>query len=70
MCESLVRLPLDVKDWKVSEVIDRGPGHYYRFQVRGENLNHHDGCPDRRFTWDVPTMDENRYDTSEAKVKR
>ena len=41
MCDDCKRMLRNVpaQDWKVTELEDRGPGHYYRFRVDGENLN-------------------------------
>jgi hypothetical protein len=54
------------KDWKLSRIEDRGPGEYYRFRVTGENLNWPEGHRERPFTWDVPDIDDARYDTTDA----
>jgi hypothetical protein len=54
------------KDWKLLTVHDRGPGHYYRFAITGLNLNWRPEARDYRFSWSVPSIDDPRYDTSEA----
>lgn len=54
------------KDWILSRVADRGPGRFYRYRVAGENLNFPVGHPNRQFTWDVPMIDEDRYDLTNA----
>lgn len=51
-----------VKDWVVTSIVDRGPGHYYRYQVTGINMNHPEGHSDRAFSWSVPSIDDDRYD--------
>jgi len=55
--------PVPAKDWLVTELIDRGEGAFYRYAVRGVNLNHPACSPDREFAWSVPTLSE-RYDLS------
>ena len=55
-----------VKDWRLIAIVDRGPGQYYRFQVRGENLNFAEDHPDRHFSWSVRDIDNPRYDTANA----
>jgi hypothetical protein len=55
------------KDWRLTLVVDKGPGHFYRFHVEGVNLNVPD--PDEyghRIYWDVPTLDDYRYDLFDA----
>jgi len=54
------------KDWRLIAIVDRGPAHYYRYQVRGENLNYAEGAPDRQFSWSVRDIDDPRYDTANA----
>lgn len=53
---------IPAKDWLVTELVDRGPGHYFRFQVSGENLNYPPTHRDRRFSWSVVNVDDARYD--------
>lgn len=54
-----------MKDWRVHFYSDRGH-QYYRYRVSGENLNRPETHPDRWFSWEVPTLDEDRYDMSNA----
>lgn len=68
MCDRCLLMVRDApaSDWKVSHVLDRGAGHYYRYQVTGENLNWPEGLPEREFVWSVPSIDDPRYDLSTA----
>lgn len=59
--------PVPAKDWKVHKVTDRGCG-IYRYRVEGENLNFPPCHPDRRFSWDVPSIADERYDLSSVQV--
>lgn len=54
------------RDWVLAAVYDRGPGHFYRYQVSGINLNFPPCHPSHTFTWSVPNIDDERYD--KAKV--
>jgi hypothetical protein len=54
------------KDWVVNVIVDRGPGIYYRYWLRGVNLNYPSDAYDREFSWSVPTLDDPRYDLSNA----
>lgn len=40
-------------DWLVHEVVDHGPSTFYRYSVRGENLNFPEGSAERHFAWSV-----------------
>ena len=53
-------------DWVLSEIYDKGPGHYHRYRVEGVNLNYPPCHPSRRFIWSVPSVDDPRYDKSAA----
>jgi hypothetical protein len=54
------------KDWVIKTIVDRGPGLYYRYHVRGTNLNYPPEASEREFAWSVPTLDDPRYDLSGA----
>lgn len=56
------------QDWKVLELEDTGPGNYYRYRLVGLNLNWRPEWPDYQFRWSVPSVDDPRFDMSEAKV--
>jgi hypothetical protein len=64
--ERMAKGPVPAKDWKLLQVIDRGASNYYRYQVSGLNLNWRPEAPDYHFTWSVRTIDDPRYDVSEA----
>ncbi len=53
------------KDWVLTSVQDCGPSEFYRYTVKGRNLNYPPCHRDHRFVWRVPTIDDERYDTSE-----
>lgn len=53
-------------DWIVKVIVDRGANAYYRYKVKGENLNYAVGHPSRTFSWDVPSIDDPRYEVSSA----
>jgi len=53
-----------VKDWVLTSIHDHGPREYYRYRVKGRNLNYPPCHRDHLFCWHVPTLGE-RYDTSE-----
>jgi hypothetical protein len=55
-------------DWIVKRWHDRGASWFYRYHVEGVNLNHPEGNPDRRFSWDVPSIDDPRFDFSGAET--
>jgi len=57
------------KDWIVTSLVDRGPGSYYRYFIEGVNLNHPEGCADRKFSWSVPDIADDRYDFSAVNGK-
>lgn len=57
---------MGAKDWKVSLVVDKGKGHYYRYIVEGENLNRPVGHPDRAFRWAIHSLECPRYDFAES----
>lgn len=44
--------------WKIKAIKDKGPTHYYRFHVSGENLSRE--IP-TEFYWNVPDLDDDRY---------
>lgn len=58
--------PADVRrggaDWVIDHVTDRGPGHFYRYHVRGVNLNQRPGGYSRIIDWDVPSIADPRYE--------
>ena len=43
-------------------MVDRGPGHFYRYHVRGVNLNQRPGGYGREIYWDVSSIDDPRYE--------
>lgn len=55
-----------VRDWKLRIIRDRGPHAKFRYEVQGENLNFPPTDKDYFFTWNVPDIDDPRYDTSNA----
>ena len=56
------------KDWKVSRVT-KCKDFYYPFRVEGENLNYAPESPFRHFRWNVPSIDNPRYDLTSAKFE-
>ena len=54
------------KPWRILTVHDRGPGHFYRYQVTGENHYSLPGTSDFRISWSVPDLDDDRFDMSGA----
>jgi len=48
----------------LTSIHDHGPREYYRYRVKGRNLNYPPCHRDHLFCWHVPTLGE-RYDTSE-----
>lgn len=44
--------------WNIKRIIDKGPGHYYRFHVSGENYAHK--VPED-FFWNVRDLDNPLY---------
>lgn len=48
------RLPY-MPDWRVTYFEDKGPREYYRYRVRGENLNCI-GEPDYLYSWSIPEV--------------
>ena len=73
MCDSCKQMrdyaattTIPAKDWRVTAVRDNGAGAYYRWSVEGENLNFPPASADRRFSWRVPSVDDPRFDLSDA----
>jgi hypothetical protein len=54
------------RDWRVRELVDLGPGRFYRWRVRGQNMNVAPTGADFEFSWDVPSIDDPRYDFDHA----
>jgi len=54
------------RDWRLREVVDLGPGTYYRYRVSGQNMNVAPGGYGFDFSWDVPSIDDKRYDLDHA----
>lgn len=52
-----------VAPWRITEVIDHGAKQWYRYSVRGENLNF---VPPEPISWAVPSLDDPQYDLSGA----
>lgn len=48
--------------WLIDEVTDHGPGQWYRYGVRGRNAE-----TGERFSWAVPSLDDERYDVTGAR---
>jgi|694.fasta_scaffold111872_2 hypothetical protein len=44
--------------WNIKRIIDKGPGHYYRFHVSGKNYAHN--VPED-FHWNVRDLNDARY---------
>ena len=44
-------------------------GICYPFHVSGVNLNYGPAAPDRRFSWQVPDLDNPRYDLGSADIE-
>jgi hypothetical protein len=65
--QCLADVPVPAQDWVVTDLLDRGQGVFYRYQVRGLNLNYPACSPDRRFSWSVPALDE-RFDLTAVAV--
>lgn len=44
--------------WIIKQIIDKGPGEFYRYHVSGENAS----CEmPTEFHWNVPSLDDDRY---------
>lgn len=54
------------RDWRLREVVDLGPGTYYRYRVSGQNMNVAPGGYGFDFSWDVPSVDDALYDLDHA----
>lgn len=67
LCGRHTLTDIPAKDWVLATIRDRGAGHHYRYQVSGTNLNFPPCHPSHNFTWSVPTLDDERYDTSTAR---
>lgn len=65
MCGVHLAVETPPADWVLSEILDRGPGHLYRYRVEGANLNYPPCHPSHR---SVPSIDDSRYDKTAATV--
>ena len=52
---------MDDPDWWILEINDKGPGHFYRFWIEGENVNALPGEYGRRFGWSVRSVADPRF---------
>jgi hypothetical protein len=48
-------------DWLILAIEDRGPSHWYRFHVEGENTNCAPGTYGHHFSWSVRDVASERY---------
>lgn len=60
----------DGRAWKIDRVVDRGPGHFYRYHVDGTNLFVEPGGYMREIHWDLPDLSSTAYDLTTAVWER
>ncbi len=58
--------PFTASDWLLTEVEDKGPGHYYRYRVTGRNVNSLRGEYGHWFSWSVPDISDKRYHVTDS----